>query len=162
MDITLKYADGQEVVLPNCTATLLQHTEDVWLEGDRCEVVNSGQPSLTVEVPMDYANVSWTTQPPLGIYSTSGEEVWKIGSGFVRVGEQEQQVERRDKMISRRVFNEALAEEGISKADRRKVEKLSDADFDYLIATLLAKAFDSEMLKVFEPDVQKVEVVEKK
>lgn len=68
--------------------------------------------------------------------------------------------ERRDKMISKRVFNEALAEEGVSKGDRRKVERLSDADFDYLIATLLAKAFDPEMLKVFEPDVQKVKVVE--
>jgi hypothetical protein len=70
------------------------------------------------------------------------------------------QQERRDKMISRRVFNEALAEEGAPKNVRRKVEKLSDADFEYLIASMLAKVFEANMLDVFEPDVQKVKVVE--
>ena len=69
-------------------------------------------------------------------------------------------LERRDEMISRRVFNEALAEEGVSKSVRRRVEKLSSEDFEYLIASLLATIFDPEMLKVFEPEVQKVKVVE--
>ena len=70
------------------------------------------------------------------------------------------QVERRDEMISRKVLNEALAEAGISKKDRRKVEKLSSDDFEYLVASLLAKVFEPEMLKVFEEPIQKVKVVE--
>jgi len=70
------------------------------------------------------------------------------------------QIERRDKMISKSVFNEALAEAGVAKNVRRKVEKLSSNDFEFLIATLLVKAFDPEMLKVFEEPVQKVKVVE--
>ena len=84
-------------------------------------------------------------------------------SKFEKILEETKEIlnkERRDKMISRRVFNEALAEEGVSKKDRRKVEKLSDADFEYLVASLLAQVFEPEMLKVFESEVQKVKVVE--
>ena len=63
-------------------------------------------------------------------------------------------------MISKSVFNEALAEAGVAKNIRRKIEKLSSNDFEFLIASLLVKAFDPEMLKVFEEPVQKVKVVE--
>ena len=175
MDVTLKYADGHEEVLYGCEVSLIHPTEDIHFSNRTVESGFSKQPYCVVEVPMSYDSSGsigyWNTAVDYKNWELTSPRRWpdpsiKIATDsnklkkILKETEEILNKERRDKMISRRVFNEALAEEGISKADRRKVEKLSDADFEYLVASLLASVFDPEMLKVFEPDVQKVKVVE--
>ena len=175
MDVTLKYADGHEEVLYECEVSLVHPTEDIHFSNRTVESGFSKQPYCVVEVPMSYDSSGsigyWNTAVNYKNWEPASPRWWpdpsiKItanSSRFKKMLKETEETlnkERRDKMISRRVFNEALAEGGASKAIRRQVERLSDADFEYLIASLLEKAFEPEMLKAFEPEIQKVKVVE--
>ena len=63
-------------------------------------------------------------------------------------------------VISRQVFLEALGDVDVSKKVRRKVKELESSDFEYLVALMLAQAFDPNMLDEFEREPERVIVVE--
>ena len=63
-------------------------------------------------------------------------------------------------VISRNVFLGALADVDVPKKVRRKVKELESSDFEYLVALMLAQAFDSDMLDEFGREPEKVIVVE--
>ncbi len=165
MDVTLKYTDGREVLLTGCDVIYtIPAPEYAHSWSGESVLYRDSEAEFTVEVPM-----------PSYHYSTTNNSLWANGDGnTIRVqgptgysdnwqissAVRAYEKERREEMISKSTFNEALAEAGVAKNVRRKVEQLSSSDFEYLIAALLAKAFKPEMLKVFEEPVQKVKVVE--
>lgn len=63
-------------------------------------------------------------------------------------------------VLSRNVFLEALGDVDVSKKVRRKVKELESSDFEYLVALMLAQAFDPIMLDEFEREPERVIVVE--
>jgi len=178
--LTLIGANGEEFPIGPCTDIKFKNNYEpvITWSGDTYNI-NSGQElivTLEGEFPMlypksiDYSGVYNPTESGVWGNTYSYPEMTRT-SGYAQISVElteankalcraKETLERRKDMISRKVFNEALAEAGYSKKDRRRVEKLSDSDFEYLIATLIARSFESDDLDAFESEVQKVKVVE--